>query len=73
MKTYANVGWTVGDVQSLRPSMTDEQAAEWLENNGKYVSERLVELGWEVLEALLDPCTPADDTADHDLQGTASE
>ena len=52
-ETYAEVAWTVGDIQVLRPEMTDEQAAEWLAFNQKHIRERLVELGWDVIEALL--------------------
>ena len=52
-ETYAEVAWTVGDIQALRPEMTDEQAAEWLEFNQKHIQDRLVELGWDVIEALL--------------------
>ena len=52
-ETYAEVAWTVEDIQALRPEMTDEQAAEWLEFNQKHIQNRLVELGWDVIEALL--------------------
>jgi len=50
---YAKVVWTVGDVQALQSEWSDEQAKEWLENNQKYIQERLVELGWEVMESLM--------------------
>lgn len=52
-ETYAEVAWTVEDIQTLRPEMTDEQAAEWLQSNQKYIRDRLVELGWDVIESLL--------------------
>lgn len=53
MKTYAKVEWTAEDVRTLRPDMTMEQAEEFLQSNGKYIQDRLVELGWEVIETLL--------------------
>lgn len=60
---YAAVRWSPYDVQTLRPSWSVERCEEWLQENQKYVAERLVELGWDVLEALLDP---EDETADSD-------
>ena len=53
MKKYAKVVWTANDIFSLKPDWTDEQAEEWLECNQKYIQERMVELGWEVIESLL--------------------
>jgi hypothetical protein len=52
-ETFAEVAWTVEDIQTLRPEMTDEEAAQWLESNQKYIRDRLVELGWDVIESLL--------------------
>jgi hypothetical protein len=52
--TYAKVAWTAHDVQTLRPRWTLAQCEQALADNEKYVQERLVELGWEVLDALLD-------------------
>jgi hypothetical protein len=63
MKFYAVVRWTPSDVQSLRPGMTDDEAAEWLADNERYVQDRLIEIGWEVLEALLPPISAADNAA----------
>ena len=53
MSGYANVEWTPEDIQTLRPGMSTEEAEEWLESNQKYIRDRLVELGWEVIESLL--------------------
>lgn len=53
MKRYAVVGWRVGDVQTLRPDMTDEQAAEFLERNIRRIEDRMVEAGWEAIQHLL--------------------
>ena len=53
IKTYAKVNWTVEDVLSIRPHWTAERAEEELIANEKYIRERLTEVGWNVLEALL--------------------
>ncbi len=50
---YATVTWTAEDVQTLRPNWTLEKCAEWLDSNERYIQDRLVELGWEVIESLL--------------------
>lgn len=54
MKTYATVSWTVDDVLTLRPEMTRDAAEEFLQGNQKYIQDRLVELGWGVIETLLE-------------------
>lgn len=51
---YAKVVWTAEDIQTLRPDWTLERCEEWLESNQRYIQDRLVELGWEVIETLLD-------------------
>jgi len=53
MKGYAKVEWTPEDVITLRENMSMEEAEEFLQSNQKYIQDRLVELGWEVLETLL--------------------
>jgi len=53
MTSYAKVEWTAEDVQTLRPDWTEEYCEEWLMSNQKYIQDRLVELGWEVIESLL--------------------
>lgn len=53
MKTYANVGWTPRDVQTLAPSWTEEQCLVFLEENAKHIQNALVSYGWEVLESLI--------------------
>jgi hypothetical protein len=50
---YASVGWSAEDVKTLAAGLTDEQAIEWLENNQNHIIDRLVELGWGVLETFL--------------------
>jgi hypothetical protein len=52
-KKYAQVAWTIDDVLPHRPNWSRQQAADWLENNQKYIRDRLVELGNEVIETLL--------------------
>jgi hypothetical protein len=51
---YATVEWTVDDILTLRPEWTKERAEEFLDINEKYIQARLVELGWEVIESMLD-------------------
>lgn len=51
--SYASVGWSAEDVRTLAAGLTQEQAAEWLQNNSGYIRDRMVELGWGVLETLL--------------------
>jgi hypothetical protein len=53
MTTYAKVEWSPEDIQTLRPEMSTEEASEWLQTNQKYIQDRLVELGWGVIETLL--------------------
>lgn len=50
---YGRVEWTAEDVLSIRPEMSREDAEEFLQSNEKHIRNRVVELGWEVLESLL--------------------
>lgn len=62
---YATLSWTPADVQSLiadcdpdsgellEPTMSLEDAEEWLGRNGKFIQERLCEYGWKVIESML--------------------
>lgn len=52
-KKFAKVEWTAEDVQTLREDMSTEEAESFLQNNQKHIQDRLVELGWEVIETLL--------------------
>jgi hypothetical protein len=52
-QNFATVTWTAYDVQSLRPDWTTEKCEEFLEDNGHRIQDRLIELGWEVIETLL--------------------
>ena len=51
--TYAKVEWAPEDVHTLRPGWSLERCEDWLHANEKYVQDRLVELGWGVIETLL--------------------
>lgn len=51
---YATVTWTAEDVQTLRATWSLEQCEEFLQRNERRIQDRLVELGWEVIESLLD-------------------
>ena len=51
MKTYANVGWTPNDVMDLF-DITEEEARDFLIANAGDIQDRLVQLGWEIMEDL---------------------
>ena len=48
---YAKVVWTTSDVQDLF-DVREEQAAEFLNNNERKIQDRIVELGWDVIDDL---------------------
>ena len=50
---YAQVAWTAEDVKTLRPKWSLSKCEEWLQGNEGHVQDRSIELGWEVIEALL--------------------
>lgn len=50
---FARMGWSVADVQSLASGLDDSAAEEWLANNQNHIRDRLIELGWGVIEDLL--------------------
>lgn len=53
-KSLACVCWTAEDVRTLRPDLTEAQAWAFLERNEGHIVDRLTELGWGVIETLLD-------------------
>lgn len=57
---YAGLAWQAGDVLTLRPGWTEARAEAWLAENEKYIADRLCELGWDVISALLPPQTRDD-------------
>ena len=48
-KTYILVEWTIGDVQSVRPDLTDEQAFDVLQQAVEQ-HDATVGINWEALE-----------------------
>ena len=52
-ESMAAVTWHAEDVQTLKPDWSLEKCNEWLEDNERHISDRLIELGWEVIDALL--------------------
>lgn len=50
---YAKVVWRAEDVQSIKGDWSLEKCEEWLEDNERHISDRLIELGWEVIDTLL--------------------
>ena len=54
MSRTCTIVWQAGDVQGFRPDWTLEQCEDWLYNNGKYIIDRSVELGHEIIETLLE-------------------
>ena len=53
MKWYAQVRWCADDVATLRPDWTEEQCEEALSRIEKHLQDRTIELGWEVMDCLL--------------------
>lgn len=52
-ESLAKVTWHAEDVQTLKPNWSLEKCNEWLEDNEGHMQDRLIELGWEVMDALL--------------------
>ena len=50
---FAQTKWHVEDIKSLRPKWSTAQAMDFLVRNEKWIADRLVELGWEVIETLI--------------------
>ena len=53
IKTYAKVEWTAPDIKTLRPKWSMATCEEFLKENERFIKDRMVELGWEVIENLL--------------------
>ncbi len=49
----AQVCFSPDDVLVYRPNWSEEQAEQWLEDNGKYIRDAMCEAGFEAIEALL--------------------
>ena len=52
-KATATIVWNIEDIQSLRPNWSTAKCSDWLSDNANGIVDRSVELGWEVIEALL--------------------
>lgn len=52
-QTYATLTWAPEDVQTLRPNWSLKRCEDWLHANEKYIRDRLCELGWDVIETLI--------------------
>ena len=50
---YAKVVWRAEDVKSINGAWSLERCEEWLQDNDRHISDRLIELGWEVMDTLL--------------------
>jgi len=52
-ESMAAVTWHAEDIKTLKPNWSLKKCNEWLEDNERHISDRLIELGWEVIDALL--------------------
>lgn len=50
---YAKVVWSPDDVTSVCPTMNNQQAKDFLHDNGGRIEDRMVEAGWEAIKTLL--------------------
>lgn len=63
LRWYGQVRWHALDVKLLtsgkdgKPRWTRRQSEAWLKRNDKYIRERMIELGWEVIRDLM-PAEP---------------
>lgn len=49
-----SIVWTADDIKGLRPKWSKRKCQDWLEENARRIEDRSIELGWEVIECLLD-------------------
>ena len=70
-KEFAKLTWSAADVQTLAPRLSDKAAEDWLAKNEKHITGRLTELGWGVIQNLLDydgvDAFPLDNLKEHDV------
>jgi hypothetical protein len=55
------IKWVWKDIQSLRPKLSRAQCIELLDEISKGLHDRSVELGWEIMETLIQMNTEEDD------------
>ena len=48
---YASTSWSIGDVTSLF-DVTEEQAHEFLVNNGNRIADSMITQGWVIIQCL---------------------
>lgn len=47
------IKWSAEDVQQLKTDWSLEKCQEFLDRNSRHLTDRLIETGWEVLDALV--------------------
>ena len=52
-KPIAVINWCGADIKALKPDWSDERCISWLESYSRSLEERSIELGWEVIDVLL--------------------
>lgn len=52
--TYASLVWTAQDIKTLRPRWSLFRCEAFLVRVERKIQDRLCELGWEVIEAILE-------------------
>lgn len=54
---YAEVAWTIEDIQDASENrgerLTEREAEEFILNNQNLLRDRLIELGWDIINDLL--------------------
>jgi len=58
---YAQVAWQIGDIKALKPRWSEEQCADFLRTNSKYIQDAMVAAGWTCIETFLPPKPREDD------------
>jgi len=52
-KHYAEIKWSIEDVRTMFAGASDDELHDWFARNEKHLRDRLVELGWGVMDTLL--------------------
>lgn len=50
---FAEVTWSIEDLKTLQEDWTEEQLLEWMDLNEDHIRDRLIELGWEVIDTTI--------------------
>lgn len=61
MNNEVVIRWSWKDIQSLRPELSKDQCIELLDEISNGLHDRSVELGWEIMETLIQMNTDEDD------------